>query len=195
MCPVTDLDARKATIRRTLLARRGRLSAEERTAAAGAVAGRLAGLPEVAGAEAVLGFASFGTELPTDPILGWVLESGKRLLMPFVDGPLLRAAEIGSTQELEPGYRGIREPASRVAVDPSVAGLVLVPGVAFDARGARLGYGGGFYDSFLAELDSLIPRVGLCFDLQIVDEVPTSALDENVAVVVTESRVIRAQNA
>jgi 5-formyltetrahydrofolate cyclo-ligase len=189
-----DLEARKATIRRSVLARRGKVSPEERAAAADAVARSLADLPEVAGAEKVLGFASFGTELPTDPALARILGAGKRLLLPFVDGPILRAAEVRSMEEVAPGYRGIREPVERVAVDPSTADVVLVPGVAFDRLGARLGYGGGFYDSLLAELDQRVTRVGLCFDRQIVDEIPTAEHDENVSIVVTEARVLRAEN-
>ena len=185
-----ELSIRKASVRRLVLARRGRLGEEERAAAATAVAAAVAGLPEVAGAGAVLGFASFGTELPTDETMAAVLGAGKRLLLPFVEGERLRAAEVRSVEDLAPGYRGIREPAPKTPVDPADAGVVLVPGVAFDARGARLGYGGGFYDAFLAELDPATPRIGLCFDLQVVDEVPSGTADERVQIVITERRVI-----
>ncbi|MFY9588154.1 MAG: 5-formyltetrahydrofolate cyclo-ligase, partial [Actinomycetota bacterium] len=170
---------------------RSRLSTDERAAAGAAVAERLAGLPEIVGAGAVLGFASFGTELPTDPVMAWVLGSGRRLLMPYVDGAGLRAAEVRSVEDLAPGYRGIREPVQRVAIDPSEADVILVPGVAFDERGRRLGYGGGFYDAFLAGIERRAPRVGLCFDVQIVDEVPAGGGDESVDVIVTPERVIR----
>jgi 5-formyltetrahydrofolate cyclo-ligase len=190
----TDLDARKATLRRSVLARRGKISSESRPVAAEAVAARVAALPETAAGGAILGFASFGGELPTDAVMAWVLGSGRRLLLPFVDGPVLRAASVASIDDLAPGYRGIREPSERVAVDPSTADVVLVPGVAFDARGVRLGYGGGFYDSFLAELDARVVRVGLCFDVQIVDEVPAGEHDERVQIVVSEAREIRAKD-
>jgi 5-formyltetrahydrofolate cyclo-ligase len=191
----TELATRKATVRRLALANRSRISAANRQAAGAAVAGRIVALPELAKARVVLGFASFGTELAADPVMSWVLSSGRRLLVPFVDGPALRAAEIASLDDMAPGYRGIREPVERTTVDPSGAGVVLVPGVAFDEDGNRLGYGGGFFDSFLAELDPGIPRVGLCFDLQVVDQVPAGEHDESVGVIVTERRVIRAKNA
>jgi 5-formyltetrahydrofolate cyclo-ligase len=191
----TDVAARKATVRRLVLADRSRVTAANRTAAGQAVAGRVAALAEMAKARAVLGFASFGTELPVDPVMAWVLDSGRRLLVPFVDGPALRAAEVASLADLAPGYRGIREPVQRTAVDPTGAGIVLVPGVAFDEGGRRLGYGGGFYDSFLSELDPAVPRVGLCFDLQVVGEVPAEDHDSSVDVIITERRVIRAKNA
>jgi len=189
---VEELANRKATVRRLVLANRSRVSAANRDAAGAAVSGRIAALPELAKARVVLGFASFGAELPADPVMAWVLSSGRRLLVPFVDGPALRAAEVASLDDLAPGFRGIREPVERTPVDPGEAGVVIVPGVAFDQAGHRLGYGGGFYDSFLAELARSIPRVGLCFDLQIVEEVPAGDHDESVGVVVTERRVIRA---
>ena len=191
MCAMTDQANRKATVRRLVLAGRSRLSADDRAAAGAAVAERLAGLPEIEDARAVLGFASFGTELPTDPVMAWVLGSGRRLLMPYVDGAGLRAAEVRSVEELAPGYRGIREPVQRVAIDASEADVILVPGVAFDESGRRLGYGGGFYDAFLAGIERRAPRVGLCFDVQIVDEVPAGDGDEPVDVIVTPQRVIR----
>jgi 5-formyltetrahydrofolate cyclo-ligase len=194
MCGVTDLAARKATVRRLVLARRAEPTPAQREAAATAVSGRIAALPELARARTILGFASFGAELPTDPVMGWVLTSGRRLLVPFVDGPNLRAAEVASLEELAPGYRGIREPVERTAVDPAEAAAVLVPGVAFDETGRRLGYGGGFYDAFLAGIAANVPRIGLCFDLQVVEKVPAGPDDQHVDLIVTERRVIHAQN-
>lgn len=190
---VTELATRKATVRRLVLARRSQITPEQRAAAATAVSGRIVALPELAKARTVLGFASFGAELPTDPVMQWVLSSGRRLLAPYVDGPELRAAEVRSLEDLAPGYRGIREPVERTPVDPSEAAVVLVPGVAFDEAGRRLGYGGGFYDSFLAGIANGVPRIGLCFDLQVVDEVPAGPDDEHVDLVVTERRVIHVQ--
>ena len=186
-----ETSTRKASIRRLVLARRARLDEVEREAAGSAVALAVAALPEVSAARAVLGFASFGTELPTDATMEAVLASGKRLLLPYVDGRRLCAAAVGSIDELAPGYRGIREPVVRTPLDPAAADVVLVPGVAFDRRGRRLGYGGGFYDGFLAEIPRKIPRIGLSFDLQVVEDVPIEDSDEAVDVVVTERRVIR----
>src|SRR6266540_628633 len=139
-CPrmgAVTVATRKATVRRLVLAGRARLTPAERAAAGGAVAGRVAGLPELEAARSILGFASFGSELPTDPVMAWVLSSDRRLLVPYVDGPALRAAEVRSLDGLAPGYRGIREPVERSPVDPADADAVLVPGVAFDDAGRR----------------------------------------------------------
>jgi 5-formyltetrahydrofolate cyclo-ligase len=140
----------------------------------------------------VLAFVSISSEVPTSMLLGATLEAGKTLLLPYVaeDGAL-RAAAVSSLAELQPGYRGIPEPRARLPVDPASAGVIVAPGVAFDARGGRLGYGGGFYDAFLRAAAG-VPRVGICFEVQLVDEVPMAEHDERVDVVVTEERVVRA---
>ena len=186
-----ELSTRKASVRRLVLSRRGRLDRPEREAAGRTVAAALMGLPEVAGADSVLGFASFGTELPTDPSMEALLAGEKRLLLPYVEGRKLCAAEVGSIDDIAPGFRGIREPIARTPVDLAVAQVVLVPGVAFDEHGRRLGYGGGFYDGLLSEIAHSVPRIGLCFDLQIVDEVPAGGADQPVDLVITERRVVR----
>jgi 5-formyltetrahydrofolate cyclo-ligase len=191
MADQDELSTRKASVRRLVLSRRTRLDEAQRAAAGGGVAEAVLSLPEVTGASAVLGFASFGTELPTDPTMDALLAAGKRLLLPYVDGRRLCAAEVSSVADLAPGYRGIREPILRTPVDLDAARAVLVPGVAFDASGRRLGYGGGFYDGLLADVPREVPRIGLCFDLQIVEEVPAGDGDERVELIVTERRVIR----
>jgi 5-formyltetrahydrofolate cyclo-ligase len=179
----------KRLARRTTLARRSRVSIAARAQAGADAATLVLSLPEIDAAGTVMGFNSFGAEIPTDPLVSLLLRSGKRVLMPVVEGERLLAGEITSLEEMAPGYRGILEPALPKGIPP-VADVIIVPGVAFDAAGRRLGYGGGFYDVFLSAATGF--RVGLCYDCQIVDEVPSEPHDQTVAVVVTESRVIRA---
>jgi 5-formyltetrahydrofolate cyclo-ligase len=187
-----DLRARKDAIRRVVLSRRARLGTDARAEMGGAIAERLLALPEIADARAVLAFVSISTEAPTALLLESVLGAGKTLLLPYVaDDGALRAAAVGALAELEPGYRGIPEPRARLPVEPASAGAIVTPGVAFDARGGRLGYGGGFYDAFLRAAPG-VPRIGICYEVQLVDEVPMSEHDERVDVVVTEERVVRA---
>jgi 5-formyltetrahydrofolate cyclo-ligase len=92
---------------------------------------------------------------------------------------------------IEPGYRGIPEPrAETPQVHPDDVTLALVPGVAFDAAGRRLGYGGGYYDRLLPLIARDVPRVAGAFDLQVVDHVPAAAHDHAVDVVVTPTRAV-----
>ena len=188
-----DLNVRKDSIRRLALAGRRRLTPAERTSFGAAILEQVTALPEFADAPSVLATASIHSEVPTMPLLEQVLAAGKVLLVPYVaeDGAL-RASPVGSIDELEPGYRGIPEPRARLPVEAASAGLVIVPGVAFDEQGGRLGYGGGFFDGFLAAAGAR-PRVGLCFETQLVEQVPMAPHDERVHIVVTERRVIRAR--
>lgn len=143
--------------------------------------------------ETVLAFASFGAEIPTDPLLEALLGTGHRVLLPYVEaGGVMRAAALTSLRDLVPGYRGIREPAVREPVEAVDAALV--PGVAFDETGGRLGHGGGFFDRYLETIAPVVPIVGLCFDVQIVNEVPREPHDRSVDVIVTERRVIRCRD-
>ena len=98
-------------------------------------------------------------------------------------------SQIRSFDDLQKGTFGILEPKPEAMnlVAPDELDLVLVPGIAFDKRGYRLGYGGGFYDAFLAQTKSV--KVGLAFDFQIVDLLPTREEDERVDLIVSEKTV------
>lgn len=131
-------------------------------------------------------------EVATDGIVEAALASGRRVFCPrVVRGPdRLESYEIRSLDELIPGPRGLREPdparARRVAEEE--IGLVLVPGIAFDRRGHRIGFGAGFYDRFLGALGA--PTVGLAFSLQIVHRVPCAKRDVPADWIVTEEETI-----
>jgi len=180
-------------VRRLALLARSRVRAADIAPAGRDAAALAVTVPEIAGASVVLAFASFGGEIPTDPLLERLLAAGKTILLPYVDAAdgKMRAAQIGSIRDVVPGFRGIREPASRVPV--TTAEVAVVPGVAFDRHGGRLGYGGGFYDRYLEEITGSVPVVGFCYDVQVVDEVPREPHDRAVDAIVTERRVIRSR--
>ena len=140
-----------------------------------------------------MAYMSFGGEFDTSPFVAAVLASGRRLVLPRVDGAhrAIRIHEVRDPQrELATGVWGIREP--RVDLCPEIpvseVGLVLVPGVAFARRGERLGYGGGYYDGFIRSLGA--PRAALvaaAFSLQVLPEIPVTDRDQRVDLIVTES--------
>jgi 5-formyltetrahydrofolate cyclo-ligase len=114
--------------------------------------------------------------------------------LPRVVGPrLLEARHVTDPDaDLEPGAWGIPEPRKGLpAVPPRQIDAVVVPGAAFSVAGARCGYGGGFYDTYLPELRPGTPRVALAFETQIVDALPSAPHDLRVDTIVTETRVIR----
>ncbi len=185
----TDVADEKAALRTRMRAARAMLSPEERAAAAAAVEAALFGLAELVRAGTVLGFASFGSEIPTAAILDRLAREGKSVLVPFlVDGRMEAAPAGGAT--VATSY-GALEPADRTPVDPAAVDAVLVPGLAFDPAGGRTGYGGAYFDRYLRRTPREAPRIAIGFGLQVVDRVPMAAWDERVDLVVTETRVIR----
>ncbi|CAN5527427.1 5-formyltetrahydrofolate cyclo-ligase [soil metagenome] len=140
----------------------------------------------------VLAYVGFGSELQTDAFVRSVLDGGKMLLLPRVNREerRLNLYEVKDpAQDLEAGTWGIREPSPDLCprAEPAALDFALVPGVAFDARGARLGYGGGYYDTLLAGSTKSRPSlVAAAFELQVVDEVPLEEHDVRVDLIVTE---------
>jgi 5-formyltetrahydrofolate cyclo-ligase len=115
------------------------------------------------------------------------------VLLPFLTEDSMEAAEVRPGDPLHPTDYGPREPARRVPVDPSAVDVVITPGLAFDRRGHRLGYGGGYYDRYLARLHPAAARVGIAFSVQLVDELPVESVDQPVDVIVTDQEVIRCE--
>lgn len=122
-----------------------------------------------------------------DVLASW--PEGKRIAMPRVEGDELKFHWVASRAELRPGQFGILEPAAEAPDAGREFDLILVPGMAFDFRGGRLGRGRGFYDRFLSNARG--PRAGVCFEDQIVDDVPSEAHDLRMDFVVTPSAIYR----
>ncbi|MBI3529678.1 MAG: 5-formyltetrahydrofolate cyclo-ligase [Betaproteobacteria bacterium] len=180
----------KAALRQTILALRDAADAASRSSNSQTITQKLSALPAYRAANVVAAYASFGSELDTSEFLARVLTDGKQLLLPRINRAqraleLRHAIDLGA--DLVSGVWGIREPAERCPiVSVTKVEFILVPGVAFTARGARLGYGGGFYDRLLASLDRRIARIAAVFELQVVDHIPEGAHDQRVDQVVTE---------
>jgi 5-formyltetrahydrofolate cyclo-ligase len=151
---------------------------------------RVLALPAVRDARTVMLFSSFGSEVDTGLLADRLHRSGVRVLLPFLDGRELHAAAHRAGDELVPSSYGAKEPAGRTPVDPMEIDVVVVPGLAFDREGYRVGYGAGYYDRFLSGLSGGTVRVGLCFSEQLVDAVPHGPADEPVDVIVTPTETI-----
>lgn len=185
-----DLRRRKADLRMRMRAIRQSIPVEERIRLAGDIEANLFGLPQIGVAGTILLFYSFGSEVPTARIVQRLLDAGKRLLLPFLAGPTMEAAELRPGDSLVVTTYGPREPASRTPIDPGTIDAVIAPGLAFDREGYRLGYGGGHYDRYLIRLRREAPRVGIAFDLQLVPSVPHGPGDQTLDFVVTEGETI-----
>ena len=170
----------------------------QRAAAGDALVAALTGCPRWPRLHCMLGFAATRREPDTAPALHAGHAVGLVVGLPRVSGAHLRFHRVaGNLDDLQPGYRGLAEPAAGappLGLDRlPEATVMLVPGAAFDRRGGRLGWGGGYYDRALAEVRraaGTVLLVGVCFAEQIVDRVPFAAHDEPVDVVVTEDAIL-----
>lgn len=132
-------------------------------------------------AKAVMFYIAFGGEVDTKDIIGAALRLGKRVAVPFC-----RKAEIApcvfeeQTKLVRGRYYGTRQPQRKRLMEIKDIDLVIVPGIAFDKAGNRLGRGGGCYDAFLRRLPDDTPRIGLAFDFQILPNLPTTLYDQSV---------------
>jgi len=196
-----------------MLALRRSVPPERARAAAGAVADRVLALPELAAADAVLLYAALADELPTRPLHEALRAAGKPTGLPRLeqDGRLVFAF-VERWEDLRPGRYGVLEPppggagvvlgatgvpgaegaaeAPRARVEHREA-LMVVPGVAFDRRGHRLGRGGGHYDRALRAAPGAL-RVGVAYAFQVLASVPEGPGDEAMDVVVSERETCRA---
>jgi len=188
----SQLKKAKREVRRRVLALRDRIPPAERERLARLVTDRFLVLPEVGTAATVMAFWSFGSELPTAPLISELSRRGFSVALPRVLDGELEARTWKPGDPMSETSFGALEPIDGEAVDPRDVDIVVTPGVAFDRAGGRVGYGGGYYDRFLAEArdDTLLAAVG--FSVQVLDEpLPGGRFDRRVDVIVTESETVR----
>ena len=127
-------------------------------------------------AKTVYGYLPYNQEVRTVPMLEQALRDGKRVAVPKIYGDTMKFLYLDDLSKVEKNSMGIPEPVDDTPVADDPTALVLIPGVAFTKEGDRMGYGGGFYDRFLA-LEPDHPTLALCYEFQIVDSLPTEAFD------------------
>ena len=156
---------------------------------------KLFSLHEFINAEVLFFYASFRSEVETHTMIRESLEMAKRVLLPKVqvDGHRIKLYEIQDINELSPGYMGIPEPPFTNAYSISIdeANIIIIPGVAFDYSGNRLGYGGGYYDMLLAQKTKKAPIIALAYEEQLVEKVPSEPHDVKIDMLITDKRVIK----
>lgn len=172
----------KERLRREMLRERSAMTAEEIESASGALATRLFTHPLYRAAKTLYVYLSARQEVRTDGVIAQARRDGKRVAAPKVEGKELQFYYLEEDTKLQTGAFGILEPVNAQAADEPTA-LVLLPGLAFDRAGYRLGYGGGYYDRFLAR-ESDHPTVALCYGFQLLDRLPTEPHDIPAAAVI-----------
>jgi 5-formyltetrahydrofolate cyclo-ligase len=183
----------KGDIRNWILQVRNAMTPQAIASGSLAIVKRLTELDQIRRASTLMVYLSFGSEVRADDLILWGWGEGKRIAVPFCR-PARReliACRMEGFDELECGHYGIREPKADLIrpIPPDEIDVVVVPAVAFDRQGHRLGYGGGYYDRFLPSAPRAM-RIGAAFARQIVAEITTDPHDVRMDGIVTEREVI-----
>jgi 5-formyltetrahydrofolate cyclo-ligase len=181
----------KHALRQRLLTAREQLSAEYCEQAASLITATLVAHPAYQAASSVALYMAVKNEVPTADLIAHARLTGKAVLLPVVNGGSMFFRETTDNDELLPGAFGIREPHDSCPVrDPADIDLFIIPGVAFDLQGLRIGFGKGYYDRVLHRLEGSGRFVGICYDFQLVDAIVGEPHDVIMDMVITERRAV-----
>lgn len=187
--------ADKKLIRSSIRKLRDSMPEDERSVKSERITDSVIGTPEYKAARDVLIYVSTGSEADTTELIKRCFEDKKNVYVPKVYGKEMRFISIGSLDELTPGYYGIMEPVSDEPVwekgsrDTYNDSLCIMPGLAFDRKFNRIGYGGGFYDKFLEKAQ--VYKMAVCYDCQIVERIDAQDTDIKPDMIVTDMEVIK----
>jgi len=184
----------KNIIRHRVLSNREELSRKDIMAKSAIIIEKLKKTDYYRQANNIMIYASFKNEVDTLELIEGMIREGKRVFIPLTVNEtkaLLVSEIIDINEDLEIGNFGVLEPKKdkERIVEPDILDLIVIPGVCFDKRGYRIGYGAGYYDRFLSKLPK-IPRLSLALQLQMVDEVPEDYYDIPVDYIITEEENI-----
>ena len=183
----------KKELRKKILALRDDLKSDEKEIMDDIIFSKLIKEKSFIDAKVVFLFVSYKSEVDTHRLIRYCFENDKVVCIPKVinkkDG--MKALRITSFEDLKEGYKGILECDDDLEeISTYNIDLVIMPGAVFDVNYGRIGYGGGFYDKFLGNLEKDIFKIALCYDFQIVDEVPTENHDIKPNKIISDKRNI-----
>ena len=189
----------KQTLKQEIFQKRKSLSKEEVKEKSSLIKSNLYSLEEFKKAKNIMFYVSFKNEVSTrETIKELLAKKEKTIVVPYVleNYPILQLSELKNFYWLEPKTFGILEPKELYIreFNHEKLDLVIVPGIVFDKKGYRIGYGHGYYDRFLKILKKGVKKIGLAFELQIVGEIPEEEHDVPLDIVVTEKKVLKCQN-
>ena len=182
----------KQGLRQTILAKRRALSVAEASSASRLVQQTFIASGEFETARVIVLYAPIHNEVDTADVMHAALASAKVLLFPAVCADGLEFRRVSEPGELRKGVYGILEPAaSSPSYSPKEADLFVIPGIAFDTCGRRIGYGKGYYDRTLHHVEGSGKLVGFCYDFQLLERIAGEPHDVRMDIIITERRIIR----
>ncbi len=182
----------KSEIRKMIKEQKKQLSTKEINEFSSQIAKRLMDTDMYKKASVIYPYVAYNQEVITNEIILDALKSGKRVAVPKTYTDYMEFLYITDLNQLEPGAFNIPEPiTTEIANEPEV--LIIMPGIAFDPEFNRIGYGGGFYDKYLANHpDTNFTKVAVTYDFQIVDHLETEPHDEKIDAIITPTRIFMA---
>ena len=166
----------KSALRKQIREKKRAMTAFEIEAASARLGQLFAASEAYRQAKSIYGYLPYNQEVRTVPMLEQALRDGKRVAVPKCYGDEMRFIWMDDLSRVEKGYAGIPEPIADGPVADDAHALVLMPGLAFDPEGRRIGYGGGFYDRFLAK-EPEHPTLALCYGFQMLPKLETEEFD------------------
>ena len=187
---------KREQLRTKALICRDTLTEIERFSRSEKICNRLLGLQQIKNARTLFIYMHFRSEVKTLELINKCLHAGKTVTIPHTlskDKRLLAVRITDPEIDIAPGYCGIPEPTDalrkKAVVDPDMIDAAIIPGSVFDPTGGRLGYGGGYYDRFLADEARRAVRIGIAYTVQLVEKVPVEEHDQLMDLVVTEETI------
>lgn len=195
-----NISVEKRNIRKRILSLRNEMSLKLREEKSNKILLALYGMEQYKEASIILTYVDYQSEVITTPLLSNALTDNKQVFAPRVCGEEMEFYRITDIKDLAEGYKGIREPicgegfldeiGSMKVSEEATTALMLLPGAVFDKRGHRIGYGKGFYDRYLKRLSEAginIYKIALCYECQLLSEIPYDNHDVSVDMVITEN--------
>lgn len=188
------LESEKRKVRYEFLNLRNKLDALNISSYSGMIFAKVSELPVYANAKTAMFYLSYGSEVFTDPMITAAINAGKTVVVPAITDPQdtkMSAVKLSSVKDANQFVYGIRQPEidEDNVVTKEEIDVVFVPAIAFDVSGFRTGYGKGYYDRWLEGIPAE-KTVGIAFDFQVTDKLPTDEFDLPVGTIVTEKRII-----
>lgn len=183
----------KKELRKHILLKRNSLNSDELQAFSSDIFDKITNLEEFKNKKVILCYVSFNNEVDTINLIEYSLKIGKVVAVPKVEGNAMEFYRIKDFSDLKPGYFGVLEPEKndKNVVDPDDS-FMIIPGVAFDRKMNRIGYGKGFYDRFLTNyIGKRIIRCGICFELQLCDKIENDEFDQSLDMIITEKNIYK----
>lgn len=188
----------KRKIRRDILAKRDKLDEKSRALLSEKITQQFRGLDEINRSNSFFIYLNFGSEVVTRPIINHLLDLGKRVSVPrtYRQKRAMDAVIVGKRFKTVAGAYGIMEPDSSciACLKPGDIDCIVLPGAVFDRNGGRIGYGGGYYDTFLKNCKKGVLTIGMAFSFQLQESVPQEDHDVRIKVVVTENEIVRCKS-